>query len=47
MVRERVFLMPAQQVEIVLARLGNDAGLIGAALWAATGVTSAAPSARD
>ncbi|MCL5998576.1 MAG: ROK family protein [Chloroflexi bacterium] len=34
-VRERVFLMPADRVEIVPAELGNDAGLIGAALWAA------------
>ena len=32
-VRERVFLAPAQQVEIVAAQLGDDAGLIGAALW--------------
>jgi glucokinase len=32
-VRERVFLMPADQVEIVKAQLGGDAGLIGAALW--------------
>jgi glucokinase len=36
MVRERVFLMPAGQVDICLAELGGDAGLIGAALWAAT-----------
>ena len=36
-VRERVFLMPAGQVEIVPAELGDDAGLIGAALWAASG----------
>jgi glucokinase len=32
-VRERVFLAPAQHVEIVQAQLGDDAGLIGAALW--------------
>jgi glucokinase len=32
-VRERVFLVPAQHVEIVQAQLGDDAGLIGAALW--------------
>lgn len=34
MVRERVFLMPADQVEILTAALGDDAGLIGAAMWA-------------
>ena len=33
-VRERVFLMPADQVEILGAALGDDAGLIGAAIWA-------------
>ncbi|MDD5466760.1 MAG: ROK family protein [Anaerolineales bacterium] len=33
-VRERVFIVPAEQVEIVPARLGVNAGLIGAALWA-------------
>jgi glucokinase len=33
-VRERVFLVPAEQVEIVAAQLGDDAGLIGASLWA-------------
>jgi glucokinase len=33
-VRERVFLVPSDQVVIVPAALGNDAGLIGAALWA-------------
>ena len=33
-VRERVFLMPADRVEIVLAELGTDAGIVGAALWA-------------
>jgi glucokinase len=30
----RVFLMPKEQVEILPARLGNDAGPVGAALWA-------------
>jgi glucokinase len=40
-VRERVFLMPADRVEILLAELGNDAGLIGAALWAAVNTSSA------
>lgn len=31
--RERVFLMPADRVEITLAELGPDAGIVGAALW--------------
>jgi glucokinase len=34
-VRQRVFLVPVDQVEIVLAALGDKAGLLGAALWAA------------
>ncbi len=34
-VKERVTVMPADQVEIVHASLGAKAGLIGAALWAA------------
>ena len=33
-VRERVHIMPLDQVKIVLAELGPNAGLIGAALWA-------------
>jgi len=33
-VRERVFIMPVEQVEIVPAKLGPQAGMIGAALWA-------------
>ncbi|MBN1148197.1 MAG: ROK family protein [Anaerolineales bacterium] len=33
-VKERVHIMPVDQVEIVLAELGPNAGLIGAALWA-------------
>jgi hypothetical protein len=32
---ERVHLLPADQVELVTAELGDQAGLIGAALWAA------------
>lgn len=32
--RARVFLVDALQVEVVAAQLGNNAGLIGAALWA-------------
>ena len=34
-IRERVTMMPVEQVEVVQATLGNDAGVIGAALWAA------------
>ena len=33
-VRQRVHLAPVDQVEIVLASLGEKAGLLGAALWA-------------
>lgn len=33
-VKERVHIMPVDQVEIVPAQLGPNAGLIGAALWA-------------
>jgi glucokinase len=33
--RERVRVMPIQEVEIVLAQLGDNAGVMGAALWAA------------
>jgi glucokinase len=32
--RSRVFLVDALQLDVVLAQLGNNAGLIGAALWA-------------
>jgi glucokinase len=35
--RERVFLMPADRVEIALAALGPDAGIVGAALWSKLG----------
>ena len=35
--RERVQVMPVEKVEIVLAELGVNAGVIGAALWAAKG----------
>ncbi len=34
-VRERVTVMPADQVSIVPAELGTNAGIIGAAMWAA------------
>lgn len=37
-VNERVFIVPKEQVEIVLAKLGVYAGLIGAALWAREGL---------
>jgi glucokinase len=33
-VRERVHIMPVEQVEIAPAELGTNAGMIGAALWA-------------
>ena len=32
--RSRVFLVDALQVEVVAAQLGNNAGLVGAAIWA-------------
>ena len=35
--RERVTVMPVEQVEVVQSQLGNDAGMIGAACWAAKG----------
>ncbi len=34
-IRERVTIMPVEQVEVVQAQLGDDAGVIGAAMWAA------------
>ena len=34
-IRERVTVMPVEQVEVVQATLGDNAGVIGAALWAA------------
>jgi len=34
-VRERVFVMPVEQVEIVRSQLGGNAGVIGVACWAA------------
>jgi glucokinase len=33
-VRQRVFIMPSDQVEILQAELGNNAGVMGVALWA-------------
>jgi glucokinase len=34
-IRERVTIMPVEQVEVVKAQLGDNAGVIGVALWAA------------
>jgi glucokinase len=34
-VKQRVFLMPVEKVEIVNAKLGNDAGTVGMAAWSA------------
>lgn len=34
-VKQRVFLMPVEKVEIVRAKLGNDAGTVGMAAWSA------------
>jgi glucokinase len=34
--RERVHVMPVEQVEVLQGQLGDDAGVIGAALWAAS-----------
>ena len=33
--RERVTVMPIDQVEVVPSQLGNNAGVIGVACWAA------------
>jgi glucokinase len=33
-VKERVFVMPVEEVEIIQAKLGNNAGVIGVAAWA-------------
>jgi glucokinase len=37
MAAERAHLIPVDQIQFVQAGLGNEAGLIGAALWAASG----------
>lgn len=34
-IKERVFMMPIEQVEIVRAKLGNNAGTVGMAAWSA------------
>ena len=34
-IRERVRVIPVEQVKVIQAKLGNDAGVIGAAFWAA------------
>jgi glucokinase len=44
-VQERVKMMPVDQVEIVPAALGANAGIIGAALWAARRPAWPAPTA--
>jgi glucokinase len=36
-VRQRVFIMPVDQVEILQAELGSNAGVMGVALWASLG----------
>jgi glucokinase len=33
--RERVHIMPVEQVEVIQSQLGNNAGVIGVACWAA------------
>ncbi|PKM69749.1 MAG: ROK family protein, partial [Firmicutes bacterium HGW-Firmicutes-19] len=38
--RKRVSIMPVEQVQIVPAALGEQAGVIGSALWAKTIVES-------
>jgi glucokinase len=35
-IRERVYVMPVEQVEVVSSKLGNNAGVIGVACWAAS-----------
>ncbi len=35
-IRERVFVMPVEQVEIVSSQLGSNAGVIGVASWVAS-----------
>lgn len=42
--RQRVRIMPVEQVEIVLAELGDNAGVIGAALWAEKQVGGLSPA---
>lgn len=37
-ISERVTIMPVEQVEVIQAQLGDNAGVIGAALWSATNV---------
>ncbi len=37
--RERVFIMPVDQVEIVIGKLGDNAGVMGAACWASDQLT--------
>ena len=34
-IKERIFVVPTEHIEIVLGNLGNDAGILGMARWAA------------
>ena len=34
-IKERVHIMPVEQVEVVSSKLGDNAGVIGVACWAA------------
>ncbi len=47
--KERVFMMPADQVEIVRAKLGNNAGTVGMAAWCANrqGLKTPTKTAKD
>ena len=36
-IKERMFVMPSDQIEVILGTLGNDAGIIGTAVWASKG----------
>jgi len=35
--KERMTVMPADQIEVVRGELGDEAGMIGMAVWAAKG----------
>ena len=41
-IKDRVFLKEVDQIDVVPAKLGNNAGLIGAAVWARNHLTSLA-----
>jgi len=40
-IRQRVTVMPVEQVEVVQASLGSEAGVLGVALWAAENLRKA------